>query len=99
MSGVVRVGDSITCGDHAASGSSDVFMGGMPVTHQGTPGTTGHGCFPPSVFIGEWSKTVFVNNHPIALKGLTRIAVHSCNDDHHDGVASTGSDSVFVEAG
>ena len=97
MAGVVRVGDSVSCGDHAGQGSSDVFMGGMPVVTKSTPSTTGHGCFPPSRFIGPYSKSVFVNGSPIALKGKTKIAVHSCGKNHHDGIAMTGSGSVLVE--
>lgn len=97
MSAVVRIGDSVSCGDHSAEGSSNVFMNGMPVTHEGKKRTTGHGCFPPTVFIGPWSKTVFVNNHFIALKDKTKIKPHKCGKKSHDGTASSGSGTVFVE--
>ena len=95
---VVRIGDSVSCGDHARAGSPNVFFNGMPVTHQGVPDTTGHGCFPPSIFIGPWSTTVFCNNHVIALKDKTKIKPHKCGKSTHDGIATTGSGSVFVEA-
>ena len=98
MPGAVRVGDSVSCGDHAAGGSSNVFFNGMPVTTQATPGTTGHGCFPPTVFIGPFSKTVFVNNSPIALIGKTKIRVHNCGKRHHGGVAISSSPDCLVES-
>lgn len=96
MGNVVRIGDSVSCGDHAAVGSPDVFAGGMPVVHAGQRSTTGHGCYPPTVFVGPWSSTVFVNNQPVALKGATQIAVHCCGKPCH-GVAATGADTVSVE--
>ena len=94
---VVRVGDSVSCGDHAAQGSSTVFVNGMPVVHQGARRTTGHGCFPPTVFSGPWTSTVFVNNEPVALKGITQITRHRCGDSRHGGVASTSSPDVSFE--
>lgn len=97
MGNVVRIGDGVTCGDHSASGSGDVFCNGMPVTHQGQRTTTGHGCYPPTVFISGWSSTVFVNNQPVALKDRTKIQVHRCGDNWHDGIANTGSPDVSVE--
>lgn len=97
MGNVVRIGDSVSCGDHAAEGSGNVFAGGMPVTHEGDKVTTGHGCFPPTVFIGPWSSTVFVNNKPVALKDKTKIAPHRCGKNSHDGIAVTGADTVSIE--
>jgi uncharacterized Zn-binding protein involved in type VI secretion len=97
MGNVVRIGDSVSCGDHSASGSSNVFANGLPVTHQGQRTTTGHGCFPPTVFIGAWSSTVFVNNQPVALKGKTKIQPHRCGKRAHDGVASSSSPDVSIE--
>lgn len=97
MGNVVRIGDSVSCGDHAAQGSSNVYIGGMPVVTNGAKRTTGHGCFPPTVFVGPWSSTVFVNNEPVAIKGKTRIATHRCGKSSHNGVASTGSDTVSIE--
>lgn len=98
MSGnVVRIGDDVSCGDHAAQGSANVFISGMPVTHAGKRRTTGHGCFPPTVFIGPWSNTVFVNNQPVALKGQTKIATHCCGNSCHSGIASSASETVFIE--
>lgn len=98
MSGnVVRIGDSVSCGDHSAAGSSNVFANGMPVTHAGAKNTTGHGCFPPTVFVGGWSSTVFVNNQTVALKGMTAIAPHCCGKSCHGGVASTASPDVSIE--
>lgn len=98
MGNVVRIGDSISCGDHAGGGSSNVFINGMPVTTQSTAQTTGHGCYPPTVFVGEWSKTVFANGSSIAIKNKTRILPHRCGKNWHDGVATTGSNDVSVEA-
>jgi len=99
MSGnTVRIGDSVSCGDHAAGGSANVFANGLPITTQETPSTTGHGCFPPTVFIGGWSTTVFVNNRPVALTGVTKIAPHKCGKKIHDGVATTGSPDVSIES-
>lgn len=97
MGNVVRIGDSVSCGDHSASGSGNVFSNGMPITHAGERTTTGHGCFPPTVFIGSWSSTVFVNNEPVALLGKTRIQPHRCGKSSHDGVASTASPDVSIE--
>jgi len=98
MSGnVVRIGDNVSCGDHAAVGSADVFAGGQPISTQKDRETTGHGCFPPTVFIGPWSNTVFVNNSPVVLKGKTKIRRHCCGDRCHDGVASTGAATVSIE--
>jgi uncharacterized Zn-binding protein involved in type VI secretion len=99
MSGnVVRIGDSVSCGDHAAQGSSNVFCNGLPITTQSTPGTTGHGCFGPSVFVGGWSSTVFVNNSVVALLGITSIAPHACGPVVHSGTASSGSPDVSFDA-
>ena len=97
MGNVVRIGDSVSCGDHAAAGSPDVFFNGLPVTHKGTPQTTGHGCFPPTVFVGSWSSTVYVNSEQVALKGKTGIAVHCCGSSCHGGIVSTCSNDVSIE--
>jgi len=97
MGNVVRIGDSVTCGDHAAEGSPNVFANGMPITHQGKKKTTGHDCFPPTVFIGPWTSTVFVNNKTVALKGKTKIQPHRCGKRTHDGTASSGAATVSFE--
>jgi len=98
MSGnVVRIGDKVSCGDNSASGSGNVFANGMPITHNALKKTTGHGCFHPTVFIGPWTRTVFVNNEPVALKGKTRIQPHKCRKSVHDGIASTGAPTVYFE--
>lgn len=94
----VRIGDSISCGDHSAAGSNNVFANGLPITHQGQKTTTGHGCFPPTVFSGGWSSTVFVNNQVVALLGVTAIVPHRCGKSTHGGVASSASPDVYVEA-
>lgn len=98
MGNVVRIADSVSCGDHSAEGSADVFACGMPITHEGKKKTTGHGCFPPTVFVGPWTSTVFVNNKPVALKDVTKIKPHRCGKKAHDGVASTGAGTVSFEA-
>ena len=97
MGNVVRIGDSVSCGDHSGSGSANVFANGMPITHEGQKTTTGHGCFPSTVFISGWSSTVFVNNNAVALKGKTKIKPHRCGKSTHDGVVSTGSSNVSIE--
>lgn len=98
MSGnVVRIGDDISCGDHVATGSGDVFANGMPITHQGIKDTTGHACFPGTVLLGPWSRTVYVNNNLIPLKGKTTIVPHTCGDSTHGGIVTSGASSVFVE--
>lgn len=99
MSGnVVRIGDKVSCGDNAAQGSGNVYANGMPVTHEGRRQTTGHGCFPPTVFVGPWTSTVFVNNQVVALKDKTKIQPHRCGKAVHDGVAITGAATVYFEA-
>jgi uncharacterized Zn-binding protein involved in type VI secretion len=98
MSGnVVRIGDSVSCGDHSAQGSNNVFVNGLPVTHAGAKSTTGHGCFPPTVFVSNWSSTVFVNNQLAALLG-TKIAPHRCGNSIHDGAAVSSSPDVSFDA-
>jgi uncharacterized Zn-binding protein involved in type VI secretion len=97
MSNTVRIGDSVSCGDHSAAGSSNVFANGLPITTAGHPTTTGHGPFPPTVFVGPWSTTVFVNNQPVALKGVTKIKPHRHGRSIHDGIASSGSPDVSIE--
>lgn len=97
MTEVVRLGDSVSCGDHSAEGSINVFANWLPITHEAKKRTTGHGCFHPTVFAGGWSSTVFINNSLVALKGITNIVPHRCGKSHHGGVASTGSPDVFVE--
>ncbi len=98
MGNVVRIGDSVTCGDHSAEGSSNVFAGGMPIATKGKPSTTGHGCFPPSKFIGPFTSTVFVNGQPVVLKNKTKIQAHCCGKSCHDGTASTAAATVSFEA-
>lgn len=98
MGNVCRIADSVSCGDHSAQGSSNVFANGMPITTDGRKSTTGHGCFPPTVFVGPWSSTVFVNNQAVALKGVTKIKPHKCGKKSHDGVVTTGAATVSFEA-
>jgi hypothetical protein len=98
MSGVVRIGDAVSCGDFAATGSANVFVNGLPVVNEGAKITTGHGCFPPTVFISGWSTTVFVNNNPIGLQNKTKIDIHRCKKDKHDGVVVGGSADTFCES-
>lgn len=99
MGNVVRIGDKVSCGSISAQGSGNVFANGMPITHEGRKKVLGHGCNVPTVFLGPWTSTVFVNNKPVALKDKTRIQFHSCSKSKkgHDGVASSGSPNVFFE--
>lgn len=98
MGNLVRIGDAISCGSAVAGGSGNVFANELPVTHSGTPPTTGHGCFPGSVLVGGWSGTVFVNNNPVALLGITNMAPHRCGKLIHGGVTASASPDVSVEA-
>ena len=99
MSGnIVRIGDSVSCGDHAAEGSDNVNACGSPITHAGKIRTTGHGCFPPSAFVGGWSSSVSVNNQLVALVGVTNINAHRCGRNVHSGVATSGAATVSIEA-
>lgn len=98
MSGnVVRIGDAVSCGDHAGNGSPTVFADGMPISHEGNKNTIGHGCFPPTIFIGPWSTTVYVQGNGVTLKDVTRIRPHRCGKKTHDGVAIEGAPSVYIE--
>ena len=97
MPGILRVGDSVSCGDHAAQGSPTVFANGMPIVTQSTGQTTGHGCFPPSQFISGMSTTVFANNSPCGMMGAM-ITPHSCGNNVHAGTASVVSQDVFAES-
>lgn len=92
-----RISDRISCGDFIAQGSKDVYASGMPVSIEARPRTTGHGCYPPTVVIGPFSKTVFVNNSPVSLKNVTRIKPHRCGSSSHGGVVVTASDTVGIE--
>jgi uncharacterized Zn-binding protein involved in type VI secretion len=97
MGNVVRIGDRVDCGDVSAQGSSNVFANGMPIVHQGKKTTTGHGCFPPTVFIGPWTSTVFVNSNAVAIKGKTKIQPHRCGRSEHDGKVVSGAATVSFE--
>lgn len=97
MGGAARLGDPISCGDHLSVGSADVFVNGMPMVHQGTPTTTGHGCFPPTIITGGFAGTVFCNGQPVAIAGMTTIIPHRCGDSVHGGILSSGSPDVSVE--
>lgn len=98
MGNLVRIGDSISCGDHAAQGSSNVFANGMPVSNELDKKTTGHAKYAPTVFLGPFSSSVFVNNHAVVLKGITKIVPHDKKQEHINAVASTASPTVSVEA-
>jgi uncharacterized Zn-binding protein involved in type VI secretion len=97
MGNVVRIGDKVSCGDHSATGSSDVFANNLPITHEGRRTTVGHACFPPTIFITGFSSTVFVNNQPVALKDQTNIKPHRCSGTPHGGIAIEGSPDVYIE--
>lgn len=94
---VVRIGDGVSCGDHAGEGAPTVFADGMPISHKGHRKTTGHGCFPQTIFIGPWSTSVFVQGEGVTLKDVTRIQPHRCGKTTHDGVASEGAPTVYIE--
>lgn len=94
---VVRIGDNVSCGDHAAQGSGDVFANKLGIAHKGKKKTTGHGKFAPTEFLGPYSKTVFVNNQPVVLKGITEIVPHDKKKQHIKSKASTASPNVSIE--
>lgn len=98
MSNVARISDRISCGDFIAQGSLNVYASGMPVSIESRPRTTGHGCYPPTIVIGPFSETVFVNNSPVSLKGKTKIKPHRCGRHAHGGIVVTASDTVSIEA-
>lgn len=97
MGNVTRIGDNVSCGDHAAQGSSDVFVNGIAVAHEGKKKTTGHPKkFAPTVFKGPFSKTVFINNQGVVLKGKTEIVPHG-GKDHKGAKVSSASPDVSIE--
>lgn len=100
MSGnVVRIGDNVSCGDHAAEGSGNVFANHIGVSHRGKRKTTGHPKkHKPTEFKGPYSSTVFVNNQPVVLKGRTEIIPHDRKKDHKGAKASSASPNVYIEA-
>jgi uncharacterized Zn-binding protein involved in type VI secretion len=55
---------------------------------------SGHGCYPPRPN-DEASSDVFVNGLGVHRLG-DHWVVHCCQNDCHDGVAATGSPTVFV---
>lgn len=55
---------------------------------------SGHGCFPPRAN-DSGSSNVFINGKPAHRVG-DHWVVHTCGDDAHDGVLSTGSYRTFV---
>lgn len=97
MGNAARIGDTISCGDHTAVGSSDVFVNNLPIVTQTEKSTLGHGCWPPTVLSGPWSTTVFVNNVPVAVKNKTKIEPHRCGKKKHDGIIISGSSNVSIE--
>lgn len=94
---VVRIGDKVSCGDNAAQGSQDVFANGKPISHAGAKKTTGHGSDVPTVFLGPFSQTVFVNNQGVVLKGITKIVPHAKKSKHTGATPSTSSNDVGIE--
>lgn len=98
MGNAVRIGDAISCGDHIAVGSSEVFINSLPVATQNKKTTLGHGCWPPTTLKGPWSSTVFVNGVPVAIKDKTQIEPHRCGKKKHDGTVISGSPDVSIEA-
>lgn len=52
----------------------------FPIVRKGVDRTTGHGCYPPTVF-SMGSANTFVNNIPVVRKG-DRIRPHCCTSCH-----------------
>ena len=97
MSKVARLGDAISCGSFTAGGSPTVYANGMPITTASTNPATGHGDFKPTTLMGPYSSTVFVNNSPVALMGITNITPHDNGVVAHGGTISSGSANVEIE--
>lgn len=76
MTGIARIGDTLSDGDHIAQGSPDFFVNNKPVALKGHL-TTGHGCFVPSIITDPVSSTFFVNGIPVAFAGSTNVP-HVC---------------------
>lgn len=94
MPKITRVADPVSCGDHLAEGSPDVFANNLPVVRLNDP-TTGHGCFPSTVIIST-VKTVYANNILVSAVGVSNIETHCCVICH-SGSVSDGSPNVFAE--
>lgn len=96
MPAAVRIGDNISCGDHVAMGSPNVFIENKPAGRQ-TDMTTGHGCFFPTR-LATGAATVYVNNLALAVVGLTQIIPHACVVvPPHPGTSVTGAATVYAQ--
>jgi uncharacterized Zn-binding protein involved in type VI secretion len=92
-----RIGDPISCGDFIAEGSSDVFIEDLPVALQGHA-TTGHSGFPPTILNGPCTTTIFINDRPVSLVGITSITPHKKRRNPlHSGVVVSGATTVEME--
>lgn len=96
MPAIARVGDSISCGDHIAKGSPDVFINNMPAARLDDK-TTGHGPFAATVILEACSETVFINDMKVAVLGNSKIQRHCVGPSCHDGVVSVASADVFAD--
>lgn len=68
----------------------------MPaVTRNGIDYSAGH-CFPPRPTDTAGQSSVYVNGVLATVVGA-HYPSHSCGDSSHDGVASSGSSTVFIE--
>ena len=93
MPSVCRIGDPLACGDTAKSGSGNVYANGIPVTRL-TDGTTGHGCWPPTIN-SSGSGNVYANGLPICRVGDSILA-HTCSSipETHGSTYASGSPNV-----
>ncbi len=97
MANPCRIGDPIEDGDCVAQGSEDVIIGDMPCSVQGCS-STGHSKFPSSPLVGPCTTTIFVNDKPVVLAGVTKIKPHKVpRKPFHDATCKTGCGSVDCE--
>lgn len=94
MPSAARIGDPISCSDHVAQGSSDVFFDNLPAARIGDP-TTGHGCFPETRLAEGNSSEVFANGILISLVGNHNVS-HRCGITSHNGALTECSPTVFI---
>lgn len=96
MPAVARIADPFACGDTIVSGSANVYANGIPVARI-TDGTTGHGCWVPTI-IAAGSGTVTANNIPLARVG-DALVPHTCPSipETHGSSISAGSPNVSAD--
>lgn len=92
---VCRIGDPISCGDHAGCGSPNVYANNIPITRLGDC-TVSHTCGPVTVLQEGNSRSVYANNISISVVTSSIVPHGTCDDPPHGGIVSSGSPNVFV---